>query len=77
MFTALCAATNAQNFHDTAFTELVIFEVGLEVNVSLQEHKGGTGSSGRGSCLCKGTDQGKSRVWVHKRMVAQEVLPGR
>lgn len=34
--TALCAVTAAQNFHDTCFTELVMFKLGLEMNMSLQ-----------------------------------------
>lgn len=38
------------------FTELVMSEVGLEMNLSLPAQEGGTGSPGRGSCRCKDTD---------------------
>lgn len=44
------------------FTELVMFEVGLGMNLSLPAPEGGTASPGRGSCRCKDTDLGKELV---------------
>lgn len=39
------------------------------MNMGLQAHEGGAGSSGRDSCICKGTDVDKNSVWVHNKMV--------
>lgn len=72
-----CVRRRMARISTTGFTELVLFEVGLEKNMSLQEQEEGSGSSGRGwrrggdggGCRSKDTDLGKERVWVHNGTV--------
>lgn len=42
-----------------------MFEVGLEMNMSLQLQEGGTGSPGRS----KDTNLGMEGIWIPKRLV--------
>lgn len=68
VFTERCAPRRMSSISmSLVFTELVMFEVGLGMNLSLPALEGGTASPGRGSCRCKDTDLGKAGVWVRDR----------
>lgn len=70
VFTERCAPRRMSSISmSLVFTELVMFEVGLEMTLSFPAPEGGTASPGRGSCRCKDTDLGKERIWVPNRTV--------
>lgn len=69
VFTERCAPRRMSSISmSLVFTELVMFEVGLGMNLSLPAPEGGTASPGRGSCRCEDTDLGKAGVWVRDRL---------